>query len=149
MACRLAVLAGFDPRDVVADAGDFPALLLEVGRRDEHGEIRLAARAREGGGDVGFLAGRIFHAEDQHVFRHPAFVARHGRGDAERETFLAEQRVAAVARAEAHDEAFFGEMRDVSVLGIARPRHVFGARGSGMPTECRHFTNSPVFSICS
>src|SRR3954469_14047422 len=38
------VLTGLDPRDVLADRRDFPA--FELLRRDEHREIRLAARAR-------------------------------------------------------------------------------------------------------
>ena len=51
----------------------------------EHGEIGLPAGARERGRDVGLLAPRILHAEDQHVLGHPALVAGDVRGDAQRE----------------------------------------------------------------
>ena len=47
------------------------------------------------------LALRILDAEDQHVLGEPAFAARLVRGDAQRMALLAEQRVAAVAGAEA------------------------------------------------
>ena len=60
---------------------------------------------------------------------HPALVPRHGRSDAQRKTFLSEQSISAVARTEAHDEAVFRKMRDVGILGIARPGDVFRAGG--------------------
>ena len=68
--------------------------------------------------------------EDQHVLGEPALVARHHRRDPQREALLAEQRVAAVARAERPDLARLGEVHDVLVVGVARPRHVLRARGS-------------------
>ena len=52
-------------------------------RRNQHGEVRLAAGARERRRDVGLLALRIFDAEDEHVLGHPAFVARHVGRDAQ------------------------------------------------------------------
>ena len=54
----------------------------------------------------------------------PALVARHDRRDAQGEALLAEQGVAAVARAEAPDLAGGGEVDDVLVVGVARPGHV-------------------------
>ncbi len=130
----LAVVAGLDPGDVVADGGHFPAFLLEFLGRDEHREVRLAAGAGEGGGDVGLLAVRALHAGDQHVLGEPAFVAGHHRGDAEGEALLAEQRVAAVAGAVAPDRPLFGEVDDVLVLRV-------GAAGPGdvvLPRLERH-----------
>ena len=124
---EFAVGAGFDPCDVIADAGDLPALVFEDFWRDEHGEVGLAAGARKSGTDVGFVAGRIFHPEDEHVLGHPALVAGHGGGDAEGEAFFPEEGIAAVSGAEAHDEAFFGEVGDVSVVGVARPRDILSA----------------------
>ena len=64
----------------------------------------------------------------------PALVATHGRGDAQRVALLAEQGVAAVARADTPDRARFWEMRDVTSLGrqIAKrveARHPVGAAG--------------------
>ena len=53
----------------------------------------------------------------------PALVARHHRGDAQREALLAEQRVAAVARAVRPDLAGLGEVDDVLRVA-ARPRDV-------------------------
>ena len=63
------------------------------------------------------------HAQDQHVLGQPALVAAHGGRDAQREAFLAQQRVAAVARAEAPDLARLGVVDDV-LGGIAGPGHV-------------------------
>ena len=51
-------------------------------------------------------------------------VAGHGRGDAQGEALLAEQGVAAVARAVRPDLARLGEVGDVLVVGVARPRDV-------------------------
>ena len=58
----------------------------------------------------------------------PAVVAGHHRGDAEREALLAEQGVAAVARAVRPDLARVGEVDDVLVVGVAGPGHVDLAR---------------------
>ena len=66
------------------------------------------------------------------------------RGDPQREALLAQQRVAAVARAVGPDLARLGVVDDVLDLGVRRPRHVLLAVGSsGAPTECTHGTNSP------
>ena len=53
----------------------------------------------------------------------PALLARHDRGDAQREALLAEQGVAAVAGAVRLDLARLGEMRD-RLVGVAGPGHV-------------------------
>ncbi len=73
--------------------------------------------------------------EDQHVLGEPALVARHDRGDAQRVALLAEQRVAAVARAVGPDLAGLGEVDDVLRV-VARPRHVglAGARAARRPS---------------
>ena len=82
-------------------------------RRDQHREVGLAAGARERAGDVLDLALGRGELEDQHVLGHPALVAGHDRGDAQREALLAQQRVAAVARAVGPDLARLGEVDDV------------------------------------
>ena len=69
-------------------------------------------------GDVVRLALGVFHADDQHVLGEPAFLSRLVAGDAQRVALLAEQGVAAVARADALDREFFGEMHDQASLGI-------------------------------
>ena len=115
-----AVGAELHPADVVADRLGLPA----GQRRHEHREVRLAARARERAGDVAHLARRVRELEDEHVLGEPALVARHHRRDAQREALLAEQRVAAVARSVRLDLARLGEVHDVLVLVVARPRHV-------------------------
>ena len=122
----------------------FQPCSANVGGRDEHGEVRLAARARERGADVGLLAGRVGDAHDQHVLGEPALVAGHRRRDAQREALLAEQGVAAVARAVRPDRPLLGEVDDVLHVGVARPRHVLrGLGSSGAPTVCMHGTNAP------
>ena len=128
---QLAVGARLDPGDVVADGGHLPALVGERRRRDEHGEVRLAARARERRGDERLVALRVGDAHDQHVLGEPALVAGHRRGDAQGQALLAEQGVAAVAAAVAPDRALLGEVHDVLDVGVARPRHVLLARGQG------------------
>src|SRR6185312_3737151 len=79
------------------------------------------AGARERAGDVLHLALRGRELEDEHVLGEPAVVARHDRGDPQREALLAEERVAAVARAERPDLARLRVVDDVLLLA-ARPR---------------------------
>ena len=122
------VRAGLDPGDVVTHAGDLPALFFNRVRRDHHGEVRLAAGTRERGGDIGFLAVGRLHAEHKHVFGHPTLVARHGGGDAQGEAFFAKQGVAAVTRAEAHNQTLLGEVRDVGLGRVAGPGDILLAR---------------------
>ena len=124
---EIAIGAGLDPGDVVADTGDFPSFLLDLRRRDEHGEVCLAAGAGEGGGDVALFPLGVFDGEDEHVLGHPALVASHGGGDAQGEALLAQEGVATVSGAEAHDEALFGEVGDVGILRIARPGDVLAS----------------------
>ena len=120
------VLADANPRDVVAERGHLPA----GQRRLHHGEVGFAASAGERGGDVIFFLLRRGEAEDEHVLRHPAFAFGHGRGDAQRETFLAEQRVAAVAGTVGPDGRIVRKMDDVFLLriGFARPGNVLLSR---------------------
>ena len=118
---QAAILAGAHPRDVVADGLD----LVAGDRGLEHGEVGLAAGAREGGGDVELLAGGLAgQAQDEHVLGHPAIAARHRRGDTQREALLAEQGVAAVARTEGPDLVGLGEVGDVLFV-VAGPGVVF------------------------
>ena len=119
-----AVGSRLDPGNVVADAGDFPTLFLQVLGRDDHGEVGLAAGAREGCGDIGLFTLRIFNAEDEHVLGHPPLVTSHGRGDTKCEAFFPKQGISAVAGAVADDQSLLGEMSDVGILRIAGPRDI-------------------------
>ena len=119
------VVAELHPGDVVADGLDRPALE----RRDEHREVRLAGGRRERAGDVLHPTLRRGELEDEHVLGHPALVAGHDRGDPQRQALLAQQRVAAVARAVGPDLAGLGVVDDVLRLGVGRPRDVVGAIG--------------------
>ena len=96
-----------------------------------HGQVGLAAGAGEGAGDVVGLALGRGEAQDEHVLGQPALLAGHGRGDAQGQALLAQQGVAAVARAVRPDGRLVGEVHDVLVLGIAlaRPGHVVLERG--------------------
>ena len=111
-----AILADLHPGDVVADRRDLPA--LEMGGRNEHGEIRLAARARKRRRDVMFSAFRRFDSENQHVLGQPALFAREIGTDPQRETFLAQQHVAAVTRTDRNDRVVLREMADQAALRI-------------------------------
>ena len=90
-------------------------------------------------------------AEDQHVLGEPARVAArrvgggaaHLGGDAQREALLAEQGVAAVARAVAPDLLRLGVVDDV-LGGVAGPGDVLLPVGSsGAPTLCTQGTKWP------
>ena len=118
-----AVLAELHPADVVADGLGLPA----GNGRHQHGEVGLAAGRGEGRGHELRLALGIGELEDQHVLGHPALVAGLHRSDAQRMALLAEERIAAIARAIRPDLARLGEMRDVLRL-VAGPRHVGGSR---------------------
>ena len=123
-----AVLAEAHPGDVVADRLDLPA---RHGRH-EHGQVGLAAGRGERARDVVHGAGRSRQLEDQHVLGQPALLVRHHRGDAQGEALLAEQGVAAVARAERPDLARLREVRDRLVARCRatarRPRPARAAR---------------------
>jgi hypothetical protein len=118
------VRARLDPGDVVAHRGDLPAFLAERFRRHQHRQVGLAAGAGEGGGDIGAGPVRRFRTEDQHVFGQPALVTGHGRRDAQRETLLAQQGVAAIAAAVGDDALLLRVVDDVLGLGVAGPGHV-------------------------
>ena len=106
------------PGDVVADSPDAVALLSQPFRRDKHGEVGLSAGAGKGGGDVLDAAFRILHAHDEHVLGQPSLLLAEVTGDAEREAFLAQEDVSAVARADAPDRVVLGEMEDQPPLDV-------------------------------
>ena len=118
---QTALRAGLDPGNVVAHRPDLPA--FESTRRNQHGQVRLAASAGKRRSDVGFLALRIFDPQDEHVLGHPALIARDIGCDAQREALLTQQRIAAVAGTERPDLARLGKMHDV-LFFIAGPGHV-------------------------
>ena len=78
--------------------------------------------------------------QDQHVLGHPALVAGHHRRDPQRKALLAQQRVAAVARAVRPDLAALREVHDVLVGLVARPRHVLAPVGERVAdrVQARH-----------
>ena len=103
---------------------DLPA--VEALGRHQHGEVGLAAGAWEGGAEIGLFATWRLDAHDEHMLGHPAFVARHHRGDAQSQALLAEKRIAAVTRAVGPDFVGFREVHDIFAgdVGLAGPRHV-------------------------
>ena len=113
---QVAVGPDFHPGDVVAHGPD--AIALAFQRGNHHGQVGLAAGAGECRGHVGDFAAGSFEAQDEHVLRHPALIASHGAGDAQRETLFAEQGIAAVARAHAPDQFLLREVHDVAPHGV-------------------------------
>jgi len=107
-----AVSAVFHPGDIVTDGFDFPA----GDGRDQHGQVGLAAGARESTGDVFDVAFGAGQAQDQHVFGEPAFIAGLDGSDAQGEALFAEEGVAAVTGAVGPDQAFIREMADVFLI---------------------------------
>ncbi len=76
----------------------------------------------------------------------PSLVTRHDRGDAQGEAFLAEQRVAAVARAERPDFPGFGKLDDPFLLVVARPIHVLRPGGERRAHRMHAGNESTVFA---
>ena len=74
----------------------------------------------------------------------PAFVAGHGRGDAQREALLAEQGVAAVARNRRTRSRGSRVVDDVLGVRVARPARILSPWPSGAPTVCTQGTYSPL-----
>ena len=109
------------PGDVVAVERDVVAVAQHVGRQ-HHREVGLARRAREAAADVVVLAGLLVVDPDQHVLlgeellRRPAVVRRLAQAVGD----LAEQRVAAVGRAEVQDRPLVGDGHEVARV-VGRP----------------------------
>ena len=89
------------------------------------------------------LARRVRQLQDEHVLGEPALVARHHRRDPEREALLAEQRVAAVARAVRLDLASRGSARCTCARCCTATARRPGRARAACPTEWTHGTNSP------
>jgi len=109
---ELAVRTEFHPGDIIADGLDLPA-------RDgglHHGQVGLAAGARESCSDVFDHAGGAGQLQNQHVLSQPALFPGLYRGDAQREAFFAQQGIAAVSGAEGDNLAGFREMGDVLLV---------------------------------
>ena len=111
-----AVRAGVQPGDVIAHGRHLPA--GHRTGRDQHREVGLAAGRGERGGDIVSLALRARQADDEHVLGEPTLVARLIARDAQRVALLAEQRVAAVAAAEALDGELLGEVHDEAAVRV-------------------------------
>ena len=123
---HLAVGLGFDPSDVVANGGDFPA--IEAFGWHQHGEVCFAASAGERSCHVVFFSLRIGHSQDEHVFGQPTLFASHAGRDAQGQALFAQQGIAAVARTVRPNFASFWVVNDVLDGRVARPRSgVFGA----------------------
>ncbi len=111
-----AVFPRVQPRYVIAHRPNLPAPV--GGRRNQHGQVRLAASGWERAREVVNLSLRILDADDQHVLREPPFGACLPAGDAQCVAFLAQERIAAIARSEALDREFFRKVHDEATVGI-------------------------------
>ena len=109
-------VANLHPGDVVADRRHFPA--FEMRRRNQHREIGFAARTGERRRHVMLFSFGRFDAENQHVLGEPALLAREIRTDAQRETFLAQQNIAAVTGADRDDRVVLRKMTDEPPIRI-------------------------------
>ncbi len=116
-AVEAAVLADPHPGDVVAVELDVVAVAERVGGQ-RHREVGLAGGAREAARDVPLLAGHLVGDAEQHellgqeLAGRPAVVG--GLAQAVRD--LAEQRVAAVGRAEVQDRPLVGDGDEVALV---------------------------------
>ncbi len=109
-----AVGADVQPGDVVAERPD----LVAGQGRFQHGQVRLAAGGGEGRRDVRDLALGVLDAHDDHVLGQPALALAQARGDSQGEALLAQQGVAAVAGADAPDEALLREVHDEAPVRV-------------------------------
>src|SRR5574341_1796866 len=100
------------PGDVFADTLRFPA----GNRGNQHRQVRLAAGGRKSGSDVILSSLRSREARDQHMLRHPAFALAYGGGDPERQTFLAQDSIAAVTGTVGPDQVLLRKVADVFLL---------------------------------
>ena len=115
---QAAVCTRAHPADVVAHRPHLPAVAAIALRRNQHGQVGLAAGGRKRRGDVMDLPLRILDADDQHVLGQPALGAGLLAGDAQRVALLAQQRVAAIARAVGLDQQLVGKVHDEAALGV-------------------------------
>ena len=116
---KLAVfLIDAQPRNVVADRPDLVALLLEDFRRNQHGQVGLAAGRGESGGDILDIAIRILQSEDEHMLSHPALFTAQVRGNAERKALFAKEHISAVAGVDRHDGIVLREVCDITVFFV-------------------------------
>ena len=141
-----AVGAGVHPGDVVAHRPDLVTLLAF--RRDQHGEIGLAASARERRGNVGDAPVRLLDADDQHVFGQPAFLASHVAAQPQGEALLAQQGVSAIARSDRPDRPFFREVHDEAAVWTQvaqgmQPLDVVGRRAQPVQRDAAHARHDP------
>ena len=113
-----AVGANPQPGNIVAHAPGLVALDSVALRRDQHGQIGLAAGGREGGTDIFGLTLGIFNAQNQHVFGEPTFVAAKARGDPKGKALFALQHIAAIAGVDGHDGVVLRKLDNIAVLWI-------------------------------
>src|SRR5690242_13201381 len=81
------------------------------------------------------FAPRIGETDDEHVLGEPAFGARLPARNAQRVALLAEQRIAAVSRAEALDGELFRIVHDESTVRIQLTRRVKSAHEFAVPRD--------------
>ena len=121
------VLTDAQPGNIIADGVDLPA--LHGRRRHQHREIGLAAGARKRAADISDLAIRAFDADDQHMLGEPAFLMAELASDTQSQAFFRQQRVAAIARADAPDRIVLRVMTNEAALDVEV--------GLGMQTTCK------------
>lgn len=127
---QFAGLARPQPSDVIAHEGRFPAGLLVLIWGNDHGQVGFSAGAWECGRQVGLHTIGALESHDEHVFGHPAMIPSDGAGDAQRDAFLSQQRVASVARSIRPNFSGFWKMNDVFII-VAWPWDIGLALGKG------------------
>ena len=140
---QAAVGALAHPSDIIANGPNLVALLLIALRRNQHGQVGLAAGRREGGGHILLLALGILDAQDQHMLGHPALVFAQVRGDTESEALFAQQNVSAVAGVYRDNGIVLREVHDISLLSVnvafaVEALNPIGAVAQGIPNLLSH-----------
>jgi len=113
------------PGDIITEGGHLPALLLELRRGGEHGEVGLAGGRGESTSDVGLVALVVGDTGDEHVLSEPTLLAGEGGTDTKSKTLLAEESVTTVTRAIGDDVGFtISEVGDEGVGKVNRPSDI-------------------------
>ena len=118
------------PRDVVAVERHVVALAERVGG-GHHRQVGLAGGAREAATDVVVLPGLLVVDADEHVLLGEELLARPAvvRPLPQAVRDLAEQRVAAVGRAEVQDRALVGDRHEVALVAVGALAEVLQVAG--------------------
>ncbi|CAI8056245.1 hypothetical protein GBAR_LOCUS30649 [Geodia barretti] len=132
------------PGNVVADEFGLPA--GESG--GDHGQVGLAALAREGSCDVLLHPLRVGKPQDLHVLGQPALVSGNGGRNPQSKTLLPQERVPAIPAAKRLDLPPLRKVGDGNLLRITGPGVVIGGTRSQWDADRMETADEIPFPEC-